>query len=67
VRLWKTFQDQIHLFLQMDCPERGELWDQSKFYGTVGEALFKYYVCHIFKAVSIIHDQYEIVHRDLKP
>jgi 3-phosphoinositide dependent protein kinase-1 len=23
VRLWKTFQDQIHLFLQMDCPQNG--------------------------------------------
>ncbi len=51
----------------MECPERGELWDQSKFYGIVGDSLFKYYACHILKAVFTIHEDYEIVHRDLKP
>ena len=36
VRLWKTFQDEIHLFMKMDCPETGELWDQARFYGVIG-------------------------------
>jgi serine/threonine protein kinase len=42
--------------MQMECPSEGELWDKSKFFGVVGEALFKYYACHLFKAVSILHD-----------
>lgn len=67
VRLYRTFQDPLHLFMQMECPSEGELWEQSKFFGVAGESLFKYYVCHLFKAISIMHDEYQIVHRDLKP
>ncbi|CAM6002100.1 unnamed protein product [Sphagnum balticum] len=31
------------------------------------ESAFRYFACHLLKAVATIHDQYEIVHRDLKP
>ena len=51
----------------MDCPEGGELWDQSKFYGIIGESVYKYYAAQIIKAVHSIHEEYSIVHRDLKP
>ena len=53
--------------MKMDCPEKGELWDQARFYGIVGESLYKYYACHLLKAVHTLHEEYDIVHRDLKP
>jgi 3-phosphoinositide dependent protein kinase-1 len=67
VRLWKTFQDELHLFLKMDCPEGGELWDHSRFYGIIGESMFKFYASQLVKAVRTIHEEHQIVHRDLKP
>lgn len=51
----------------MEYPEGGELWDQAKFYGIIGDSLFKYYACHILKAIHTIHEKYQIVHRDIKP
>lgn len=67
VKLHRTFQDELHLFLQMEYPEGGELWEQAKFYGIIGESLYNYYACHIIKAIHTIHEQYQIVHRDIKP
>jgi serine/threonine protein kinase len=67
VKLFKTFQDGLSLYLQMEYPEKGELWEISKIFGIIPNALYKYYVSHIIKAVSLLHNQYQIVHRDLKP
>lgn len=45
----------MHLFLQMDCPTNGELWEHSKHFGALGESIFRYYAAHLLKAVSTIH------------
>lgn len=31
------------------------------------ESLYRYYISHVVKAVSTLHNEYQIVHRDLKP
>jgi 3-phosphoinositide dependent protein kinase-1 len=67
VKLYKTFQDEFNLYFQMECPSKGELWEISKNFGIVSEPIFHYYVCHLVKALSILHNEYQIVHRDLKP
>ncbi len=51
----------------MELPENGELWERSKIFGIISNSLYKYFVAHIVKAVSILHNNYQIVHRDLKP
>ena len=51
----------------MEFCEKGEVWEQAKHFGVIGESLYKYFVCHTLKAVAVLHDEYEIVHRDLKP
>jgi serine/threonine protein kinase len=67
LRLWKTFQDKLHLFVKMDCPENGDLWDRSRFYGVMGESVDKNYACQIIKVIHTIHKDYDIVHRYFKP
>ena len=51
----------------MEYPQNGELWQYSKHFGVNSESIYKYYVCHLLKAVQKIHEKYDIVHRDLKP
>ena len=51
----------------MEFPEGGELWERSKSFGVISEALYKYYAASVVKAVAVLHNQYNIVHRDLKP
>ena len=67
VQLHKTFQDEMNLYFLMECPQNGELWEISKNFGIIPQSIYKYYVSHIVKAVSILHNNYQIVHRDLKP
>ena len=57
----------MHLFLQMEFCEKGELWEQAKHFGVIGESLYRYYAAHTLKAISILHEEYQIVHRDIKP
>lgn len=67
IKIYGTFQDEVSLFFQMECPRGGELWERTKTFGLASEALFKYYACHLIKSVAVLHNQYQIVHRDLKP
>jgi serine/threonine protein kinase len=51
----------------MEFPENGEIWERSKIFGVVPNSVYRYFVSHIVKAVSILHNHYQIVHRDIKP
>lgn len=67
VQLYGTFQDELSLFFQMEFPSGGQLWQRSKTFGVIPESIFRYYACHVIKAISVLHNKYQIVHRDLKP
>ena len=58
IKLYKTFQDDLNLFIQMECPQNGQLWEQCKTFGLFSEDLFKYYAAHLVKAISEIHQKY---------
>jgi 3-phosphoinositide dependent protein kinase-1 len=51
----------------MEFPPNGELWEKAKIFGIIPNSVYKYFMSHIVKAVSILHNKYNIVHRDLKP
>lgn len=55
-KIYGTFQDELSLFFQMECPSGGELWERTKTFGVVPESLYKYYAAHVIKAVSILHN-----------
>lgn len=56
VKLYKTFQDELSVYFQMEFPEKGELWECSKSFGIIPDSVYKYYAASVVKAVSVIHN-----------
>lgn len=66
VQLYYTFQDESSLFFVLDFAEYGELLSIIRKFGSLSEAVLKFYMCQIIDAVKFIHLK-GIIHRDLKP
>ena len=66
VQLYHTFQDELQLFFVLDFAEYGELLSIISKFGSLLEAVLKFYMLQILDAVKFIHLK-GIIHRDLKP
>lgn len=66
VQLYFTFQDELSLFFVLDFAEYGELLSIISKFGSLLEAVLKFYILQIIDAVKFIHLK-GIIHRDLKP
>lgn len=66
VQLYFTFQDELSLFFVLDFAEYGELLSIIAKFGSLLEAVLKFYMLQIVDAVRFIHLK-GVVHRDLKP
>lgn len=67
VQIERTFQDEISLYIQMECPEGGELWGRCRTFGLLSDALVRHFFCQVLRAVEQLHSTFDIVHRDIKP
>lgn len=66
VQLYYTFQDESSLFFVLDFAEYGELLSIIRKFGSLSEAVLKFYMCQLLDAVKFIHLK-GVIHRDLKP
>lgn len=66
VQLYYTFQDELKLYFVLDFAEYGELLSIISKFGSLLEAVLKFYMLQILDAVKFIHLK-GIIHRDLKP
>lgn len=66
VQLYYTFQDEQKLYFVLDFAEYGELLSILSKFGSLLEAVLKFYMLQILDAVKFIHLK-GMIHRDLKP
>lgn len=66
VQLYYTFQDELKLYFVLDFAEYGELLSIISKFGSLLEAVLKFYMMQILDSVKFIHLK-GIIHRDLKP
>lgn len=66
VQLFYTFQDESSLYFVLDFAEYGELLSIIRKFGSLSEAVLKFYMCQLVDAVHFIHLK-GVIHRDLKP
>lgn len=67
VQIERTFQDEVNLYIQMEFASVGEIWEQSKTFGTISEPICKYFFNELVKAMAELHNKFDIIHRDIKP
>ncbi|KAL4437322.1 hypothetical protein ABPG75_004461 [Micractinium tetrahymenae] len=65
-RLHFTFQDAYSLYLGLEYCPNGELYDQIRLRGRLGEAAARFYAAEVVLMLEYLR-QHRVVHRDLKP
>ncbi len=66
VKLYKTFQDEHHLFIIMEYVVGGELFSHLRKVGKFPNDVAKFYAAEIVLAIEYLHTK-DIAYRDLKP
>ncbi|OBZ86373.1 cAMP-dependent protein kinase type 1 [Choanephora cucurbitarum] len=66
VNLWRTFQDDAHLFMIMDYVPGGELFSILRKSTRFDEAVAQFYAAEVLLIIAYLHSK-DIVYRDLKP
>jgi len=66
VRLYKTFQDDMHLYMILEYVCGGELFSHLRKVGKFPNDVAKFYAAEIILAIEYLHTKH-IVYRDLKP
>lgn len=60
------FEDELHIYLNFEYVNGGELWDIVKVFGLIFFDQVKYFIFHLINVFEKIHAR-GIIHRDIKP
>jgi len=66
VRLYRTFMDNVNLYMLMEFVVGGELFTHLRRAGRFSNDVTRFFVCEVLIAIEYMHT-FDIIYRDLKP